>query len=115
MKTILVAFLTFFLLSVSAFAAEQVDLTTPDGVRAGTSVYTIKELNFDWFNKTVVIVLRGSGGENKEVVYDENAGAVTMMRALNKANLSVKSLHRRVMEKLLADGHLAGSISGQPD
>ena len=63
----------------------------------------------------MVIVLRGSNGENKEVVYDEDAGSVAMLRSLNKANLSVKSLHHRVMEKLLADGHLAGSISGTPE
>ena len=115
MKPIFATFLTFFLLAVPAQAAEQVDLTAPDQVRPGTSTYTLKELNLDWVNKTVVIVLRGSNGENKTVVYGENEGSVAMLKALNKANLSVKSLHRRVMERLLADGHLAGSISGAPD
>ena len=115
MKTIFAAFLAFVLFAGPASATEQVDLTSPDGVKAGTSVYTIKELNFDWAQKTVVIVLRGSGGENKEIVYDEAAGSVAMLRALNKADLSVKRLHRRVMGRMLADGHLVGAVSGAPD
>ncbi len=115
MKIIFATFLAFSLFTLPAMAAEQVDLTAPDQVQAGTSVYIIKELNFDWGNKTIVIVLRGSGGEHKEVVYREEDGSVTLMRSLNKADLSTKSLHRRVMEKLIADGRLAGSISGTPD
>jgi hypothetical protein len=38
-----------------------------------------------------------------------------MMISLNKVNLSVKSLHRRVIEQLINDGKLDGTISGSPD
>ena len=93
-------------------AGEQVDLDDPDQAKSGTSTYTISEFNMNWTQKRVVIVLLGSNGEQKTVVYDD---AGDMIRALNKANLSVKSLHRRVMERLLADGHLTGTISGTPD
>jgi hypothetical protein len=38
------------------------------------------------------------------------------MIALNKVNLSTKSLHRRIIEQLQADGLLGtGTISGAPD
>lgn len=115
MKALSVACLALFLFVAPALAKEQVNLTAPDQVRAGTSTYVLKELNLDWVNKTVVVVLRGSNGENKEVVYGEDDGSMAMLRSLNKVDLSVKSLHRRIMERLLADGHLVGSISGAPD
>ncbi len=41
--------------------------------------------------------------------------ATTLMRVLNKANLFTKSLHKRIMEKAVADGKLTGTISGPPD
>ena len=37
------------------------------------------------------------------------------MKALNKADLSVKSLHRRVLERLIADSFLPGLVSGSPE
>lgn len=42
------------------------------------------------------------------------APAESLILALNVANLSVKSLHRRVMEQAITDGKLAGAISGTP-
>ena len=41
--------------------------------------------------------------------------ATDRMRALNKANLKTKSLHRRLLEMIKNDGRLDGSISGAPD
>jgi len=100
---------------VPASARERVDLTSPDQVRPGTSTYRIKELNLNFEAKVIVIVLLGANGEVKEVVYDRTSGAVALLRGLNKANLSVKSLHRRIMEQLISDNHLGGTISGIPD
>ncbi len=42
--------------------------------------------------------------------FDRNA-----MVALNTANLSIKSPQRRILERLVADGKLTGSIAGTPD
>ena len=39
-----------------------------------------------------------------------------IVRGLNKANMSTKSMEKRVLEKLIADGYLsAGTITGSPD
>lgn len=41
--------------------------------------------------------------------------ATNKMVALNKANLTTKSLHKRIMEFLQADGVISGTITGTPD
>jgi hypothetical protein len=38
-----------------------------------------------------------------------------MIVALNKANLSVTSLNRRINQKALDDGVFAGALAGAPD
>jgi hypothetical protein len=56
-------------------------------------------------NTDVVVEARYSG-----------AAADTLIAALNTANLSIKSLQRRVLERMVADGFLAaGSVTGTPD
>lgn len=41
--------------------------------------------------------------------------AITMIKQLNVANLTTKSLIRRVMERLIADGILSGIVQGTPE
>jgi hypothetical protein len=41
--------------------------------------------------------------------------AISLMKFLNTANLSVKSLHKRILEKLSTDGFLPGTVTGTPD
>jgi len=41
--------------------------------------------------------------------------AMSLMIALNKANLSIKSLERRVLEYMAGKGDFAGSVTGAPD
>ena len=66
------------------------------------------------FEKKIEIRLQGN---TKELLYFYYEGqiALNLMIALNKANLSLKSLERRIIEKLIADGKLAGAIVGVPD
>jgi len=46
----------------------------------------------------------------------EGAEAKTLAQQMNTGNFSTKSLHTRILEKLLADGKLpAGTISGSPE
>ena len=104
--------LMVLMLATSAVAVEQLDLTVPDQAKPGTTTYTIKELNLNWEQKVVVIVLLGANNEEKQVVYRNSAALII---ALNKTDLSVKSLQRRIMERLIADGHIGGTISGSPD
>lgn len=94
--------------------AEQCDLTTPDQAQAGTIFYKVALLALDWENKRIKVVLVGGNGLRKSVSY-EGATAEAMLIALNKANLSLKSLHKRILGRVVADGNLTGSISGTPD
>lgn len=41
--------------------------------------------------------------------------AVNLMKFLNTANLTVKSMHKRILEKLSADGVIPGTVQGTPD
>jgi hypothetical protein len=45
----------------------------------------------------------------------EGAEACTMLRALNKANLTTNSLHKRILDRLIADKVLVGAVAGVPE
>ena len=92
---------------------ETLTLTTPEVTpQITTADYKVALLVIDVEGASIVIHLRGANGERKEFRYDD---AATTIRALNTANLQVKSLQRRILEKLIADGKLAGNVSGVPD
>lgn len=96
--------------------AEQVDLTVADQAKPGTFVYRIHYLMLDWQAKTITLALLGDNDVSKSCQWT-GATATTMMRALNKVDLSVKSLMRRAYERAIADGLLPANatISGVPD
>ena len=92
---------------------QQLDFTTAP-VTTRTNV-TIQFLHLDLrAGGTIVVGLLGSDGVGFHVTYT-GPTAITLMTALTSANLSVKSLHQRVLEKLALDGFLpAGTVSGTP-
>ena len=91
---------------------EQIDLTAPITTPATTN-YRVVRLFLDWPNGLINIDLADENGKITAFQYT-NAAATSLMIFLNTANLSIKSLHRRILEKLVADGKLAGTISGTP-
>lgn len=94
--------------------AERIDLTTPfQPDPSSASDLVVAKIVLDWEGAGIVITLK-KNGVRKEVSYN-GATATTLMNQLNTANLSTKSLHRRLLERLIADGHLSGTISGSPD
>jgi hypothetical protein len=106
--------------------AEQLDLTTPDQAEPGTPVYRVAGIWLDWDGRNFYVVLIGDNGTQRQETYRDNEDAsgdllegstiaTDRMRTLNKANLSNKSLQKRIMEMLINDGRLEGSISGTPD
>jgi hypothetical protein len=103
--------------------AESLTLTNAEVIPAvSTGFYRVVYLAMHWEQSLIVIHLRGEHGELKEFRYGgstapsaEKTKALNLMIALNKANLTVKSLQRRVLEQLAADGLLAGSVTGTPD
>ena len=62
----------------------------------------------------VDIRLRDNNGGAKSHRYLGNE-AMAMIRSLNTANLSTKSLQKRVLEKLSRDGIITGTVAGEPD
>ena len=89
---------------------EKIDLTTP---KPSVTSYRVAVLYLDWQNAHIQIGLLGPLGEQASFTYDGEE-ATNLMTALNTANLSVKSLHKRILEKLIAGEKLAGTISGTP-
>lgn len=107
--------------------AERIDLTTPDQATPGTPMYRVAAFYFDYDGGYFYGLLVGASGERRQEIYrdgqdelgnelgDGSTIATDRMRALNRANLSTTSLHRRFLEMLTNDGRLNGSISGTPD
>lgn len=94
---------------------ETLTLTSPEVTpQVTTTDYRVMVLTLNVEGAEIVIVLRGTNGERKEARYN-GPQATSLIVALNKANLSIKSLQRRVLEQLVADGKLSGAVSGTPD
>ncbi len=94
--------------------AEQIDLTTPFPDIPGIDSWKVSFLGLDVEQSTISIGLVSNNGKHTSAQYT-GAVAVTLLNALNKANLTVKSLQKRILERLLADGKFDGSVSGVPD
>jgi hypothetical protein len=78
--------------------------------------YRIETLLFDWSKQWIKVWIREPTLGQLTPYRYEGETALTMMRQLNKANLSTLSLHRRILERLAADGKLpSGTITGDPD
>ena len=93
---------------------EQLDLGAPEQTAPGTNNWRPVLLHLNWEKATIKVGFRGENGEYKSVGW-RDAEATTLLVALNKANLSVNSLHKRILQQTLDDGLLAGTISGAPD
>jgi len=92
--------------------AEQLDLTSPV-VIPNVANYRVRSLFFDWDGANIIIGLVDNNGATLSFQYT-NSQATNMMTVLNKANLSSNSLHKRVLNQLVSDGKLAGTVSGSP-
>lgn len=95
---------------------ETIQLATPiTPVSPTTSTYRVRSLMLDWDGARIVVVLSDNNGVQSSRQY-EGAEATALMVALNKANLTTNSLHKRVLNQLASDGKLpAGSVTGTPD
>lgn len=62
----------------------------------------------------IAITLKDNLGGRTHYSYKGNE-AIDLIKFLNTANLSVKSLHKRILEKLSNDGLLPGTVQGTPD
>lgn len=91
--------------------SEQLDLTAAIVPPSQTS-YRVSRLTLDWDGQLIRVGLTASDGTAFDVSYTGTT-AVQLMTTLNSANLSLSSLHKRILNKLVADGKIAaGTVSG---
>jgi len=94
---------------------ETLTLAAPEVIPAITTTeYRVARIMLDPEQAEISIHYRGTNGERRELRYSGD-DATTKMRALNKANLSLKSLNTRLLELLATDGQRAGTVTGTPD
>jgi hypothetical protein len=99
--------------------AETFDLTDPVVRPSPDPITKYRVIRF-FINQTtnesrLTIAVRDNVGGVIEAQYLGPAADV-LISALNTANLSTKSLQKRVLERMAVDGFLlAGSVSGTPD
>src|SRR3990167_2117307 len=101
--------------AVGVIAQEKLALTTPVSPPAPTTRdYTVRRLVLAWDEQQIQIMLRDNNNQITHYLYT-GAQATTLMVALNTANLATKSLQRRILEQLVADGKLTrGTVTGAP-
>ena len=106
--------LALLLCAPSAQAAERLDLTVAITTPSVTH-WTPDELHLGWQQQTIRVLFLGPAGEKKTCVWTGST-ATTLMTALNKANLTNNSLHKRLLNQAVTDGCLtAGTVTGSPD
>lgn len=96
--------------------AERLTLTTPITPPAPTTTdYVVRSLYLGWEEALIQVVLRDNNGHTLPCTY-EGPPATALMIALNKANLTNNSLHKRIINQLTTDGKVpAGAVTGAPD
>lgn len=91
--------------------ADEIALTVPAGAVTGSTRVQIAVLVLDVENSLIHIELKGENGLRFVHKYS-GAPAATMMTQLNTANLSTRSLQKRILDRLVADGAYTGTITG---
>jgi hypothetical protein len=100
--------------------AEKLSLTVPVTPTLPTIAdYTVWALYLGPGDGSVRVVVEDTNKVRTTHAYFDEPGnpiATTLIRALNTANNTQRSLQRRVLERLVADGKLpAGTVTGTPD
>lgn len=78
------------------------------------TTWRVNEIYLNWDAASIQIGLKGTNGEAKTASYS-GATATTFLQQLNKLDMSTTSLHKRIINRLVADGIIAGTVSGSPD
>ena len=95
-------------------APEKITLDTAIMQSAGSKDFVVQDIHLDWRHNIIRIRIGETGefGRSLEIVEYTGQTARDMMIALNKANMSTKSLNKRIMERLQVDGYLgSGTIN----
>jgi hypothetical protein len=100
--------------AVPVYAAEQIDLTAPITTPSIT-YFKVVRLDCDWENARISVYLKSSSSSERLAFYYDGAEATALMTQMNKKNFTTTSMQKTILNKLVADGFLAGTISGSPD
>jgi hypothetical protein len=100
--------------------SERLTLTEPQiKPEVVTSTYVIVTIILDIQNRLFLVRLKDNnnnirefsyGGRAPSVLEADRQKAILLIKQLNTANLTIKSLQRRIFEQLIADGKITGSI-----
>lgn len=95
---------------------EQVTLTVAE-TKPSCTFYKVDAMTFQVTEGRIQLVLIGTNGEKKVVNYgpETTPTGASLITALNKANLTTRSLNQRIFDRLVADGHLVGTVAGTVD
>ncbi len=107
--------LALIVLPLALLAQERVDLSVPE-TKSNTS-YHVQRLTLDLDASTIMVELKGVNGEALTKIYNQNSTptGAALLSSLNVSNNSAgTSLIKRVYNRLLADGVVAGMVSGTP-
>ena len=100
--------------TVPAQAREQINLTVPyDPDSRTTPYFRVKRVLFFEERKQLIIALEGDNGIERLIGYNGD-DALDFHRQINRPN-AARSRDRVILMRLIADGKLAGSVSGSPD
>ena len=90
---------------------EKLTLTTP--VTTTLTVWQPGVFNLDWTTNTITIDLVGSNGENLHKSYS-GAVASSRLASVNAGIFTLVSFHKTAFTWLIADGVVAGTVTGTP-
>lgn len=104
--------------------AEELGLTNPDVIQpeVKNTKYQVVVSTFDWEAQTITFRLKGDGSYITAMyggpmsTQEEKDQATKLMRTLNTANFTTKSMQKTILQKLSADGKIPpGTVTGTPD
>ncbi len=93
---------------------EQINLTIPI-VKPNITYWKVSRLELDWGRATIEIHLTFNPTGEEFITGYTNTEATNLMTIMNKKNFSTTSIHKTLLQKLINDGKLLGTISGTPD
>lgn len=110
---LLLAPLALSRVEIEVVAQERVTLAAP--VNFSQTGWDLSAMVLDVDKMQIIIRLRstGSAALTLEKTYDGAVGD-TLLRSLNKANLTTRSLIERTYDRLISDGVISGTVSGTP-
>lgn len=93
--------------------AELIILTTPVTAPTITDYHVIR-IDINRKDQRFLMAVESNTGKMVERM-EVGQVALDLMIQLNKANLTIKSLERRVLEYMASKGDFTGSVTGTPD